>query len=149
MEYNLGIDVKAGQVIFNMSDIPLWQVPRDVYRQALVSYAELLFHVKNKGATGKFLTELIEHIMRQGGKTLGEAYILGDSSLVLLTTLQSGWEADASSSKYVTLQAPDITDSGQYLINSNGRNIRVYTHLDIRLMMEDFYAKLALFNTDK
>src|SRR3712207_8005339 len=42
MEYNLRIDVTAAQVVFNDSTIPLWQVPRNVYRQCLVSMTELL-----------------------------------------------------------------------------------------------------------
>ncbi|KOS08385.1 twin-arginine translocation pathway signal protein [Flavobacterium akiainvivens] len=149
IEYNLGIDIKAGQVIFNTSDIPLWQIPRDAYRQALVSYAELQYKVAGKGKTGALLVERIENILKKSNRTLGEAYVLGDSPLVLLTALQSGWEADPASSKYVVMQAPKINDAGQYLTNHNGRNIRVYTDLDIRLMMEDFYAKIALFSNGK
>lgn len=149
VEYNLGIDIKAGQVIFNTSNIALWQIPRDAYRQALVSYTELQYNVVDKGKTGKFLMEKLDSLLTRANKTLGEAYVLGDSPLVLLTALQSGWEADPASSRYVTLQAPKITDAGQYLTNHNGRNIRVYTHLDIRLMMQDFYAKVALFAKSK
>jgi len=148
-EYNLGIDIKAAQVIFNFSDIPLWQVPRDAYRQALISYAELLYKVKDKGLIGKFLTEKIEDLMQKEKRLLGEAYILGDSPLVLLTALQSSWEPDPSSSKYVIKKAPKINNSGLYEENHEGRNIRVYTNLDIRLMFEDFFIKLALFNTKK
>ncbi|MXN93253.1 nucleoside hydrolase [Flavobacterium sp. Sd200] len=145
-EYNLSIDLKAGQVVFNTSDMPIWQIPRDAYRQALVSYAELLHEVGDKGRTGKFLVERIEDLLKRANNNLGEAYVLGDSPLVLLTALQSGWEADPSSSSYVTVQAPKINDAGQYMTNHKGRNIRVYNKLDIRLMMQDFYAKLALFN---
>jgi hypothetical protein len=36
-EYNLKIDIAAAQVVFD-SPIQLWQVPRDAYRQALVSF---------------------------------------------------------------------------------------------------------------
>ncbi|WP_216823621.1 nucleoside hydrolase [Niastella vici] len=149
IEYNLGIDVKAGQVIFNISNISFWQVPRNAYRQALVSYYELLHRVGDKGETGKLLVERIERILIQSNRTLGEAYVLGDSPLVLLTALQSGWEADPSSCKYVIVQAPKINDAGQYMTNHEGRNIRVYTDLDIRLMLEDFYAKMAFLHLGK
>jgi hypothetical protein len=39
---------------------------------------------------------------------MGETYILGDSPLVLLTALQSGFEADACSSHYVNISRPEI-----------------------------------------
>src|SRR5690349_4597001 len=32
-EYNLNIDINAARVIFNKSSIPIWQVPRNAYRQ--------------------------------------------------------------------------------------------------------------------
>jgi inosine-uridine nucleoside N-ribohydrolase len=145
-EYNLGIDIKACQVIFNVSDIPIWQVPRDAYRQALYSYSELVYKIKTNGITGKFLVEKLEDLMKKAKRSLGEAYVLGDSPLVLLTALQTSWEADPSSSGYVIKSAPAINDSGLYEEISEGRKIRVYTHLDTRLMFDDLVAKLALLN---
>jgi len=149
LEYNLGIDIKACQVIFNVSDISIWQVPRDAYRQALYSYAELVYKVKSNGSTGKFLVEKLEDLMKMAKRSLGEAYVLGDSPLVLLTALQSSWEIDPASSSYVIKQAPRINDAGLYEETSDGRKIRVYTHLDTRLMLDDLVAKLALLNMKK
>jgi len=149
VEYNLGIDLKAGQIIFNNSDIPIWQVPRNAYRQALLSYSELLLKVKTQGKIGEYLSQKIENVMKMTQKfnyLIGETYILGDSPLVLLTALQSSFEADPSSSKYVLKHAPKINDSGLYEEIPSSRNIRVYTNLDIRLMFEDFFSKLTLFN---
>jgi len=149
VEYNLGIDLKAGQIIFNNSDIPIWQVPRNAYRQALLSYSELLLKVKTQGEIGEYLSKKIENVMKMTQKfnyLLGETYILGDSPLVLLTALQSSFEPDPSSSRYVLKHAPKINDSGLYDENPSARNIHVYTNLDIRLMFEDFFAKLTLFN---
>ena len=148
LEYNLGIDKKAAQVIFNVSDIPLWQVPRDSYRLALVSYTELLEKVKSKGPVGEFLVSRLESILKKSEKTLGETYVLGDSPLVLLTALQSTWEADPSSSKYVLKPAPRISDTGAYEINYSGRSIRVYNAIDTRLLFEDFFVKLNFFNSN-
>lgn len=144
LEYNLGIDVKACQVIFNVSDIPIWQVPRDAYRQALYSYPELVYKIKSNGITGKYIVEKLEDLMKRAKRSLGEAYVLGDSPLVLLTALQTSWETDPASCKYVMKSAPGISDSGLYEETSEGRKIRVYTNLDTRLMLEDFVAKLAL-----
>lgn len=152
LEYNLGIDIIAGQTIFNISDIPLWQVPRNTYRQTLLPYSELLFKIKPQGTIGAYLAGKIEDIMKRTQKFnlhLGETYILGDSPLVLLTALQSSFEADPSSSKYALKPAPKINDAGLYEVNTSARNIRVYTDLDTRLMFEDFFLKLSLFNTQK
>ena len=77
---------------------------------------------------------------------MGETYILGDSPLVLLTALQSSFEADPSSSTYVIKMAPEINEQGSYAFNHHGRPIRVYTQLDINLMFNDFFAKLELLN---
>ncbi|MDC6367623.1 MULTISPECIES: nucleoside hydrolase [Flavobacteriaceae] len=148
-EYNTGIDIKASQIIFNHSEIPIWQVTRDAYRQALVSYAEILYKIKDKGATGAYLVEKLDDLMMRAKRRLGEAYVLGDNPLVLLTALQSSWEVDPSSSKYVIKPVPRINEKGRYEENVEGRNIRVYNQLDVRLMFEDFVAKLALFNTKK
>jgi inosine-uridine nucleoside N-ribohydrolase len=145
VEYNLGIDVAACQVVFNHSDIPVWQVPRDAYRQTLVSHAELRHRMNTSVEPAKFLMGRLEDLLRRAKGSLGETYVLGDSPLVLLTALQSSWEVDPSSSRYVTMKAPKISDKGQYEDNPDGREIRVYTHLDTRVMFEDFYAKVALF----
>ncbi|WP_427874399.1 nucleoside hydrolase [Flavobacterium sp. MMS24-S5] len=152
LEYNLGIDITAGQVVFNDSKIPIWQIPRNAYRQTLLSYSELLLKVKPQGKTGEYLSEKIESLMKrvqQFNLHIGETYIMGDSPLVLLTALQSSFEADPSSSSYVLKSSPLINAQGLYETNHNGRNIRVYNQLDTRLMFEDFFAKLQLFKTTK
>ncbi|MDQ5928293.1 MAG: hypothetical protein QG594_67 [Bacteroidota bacterium] len=149
LEYNLGIDIKACQVIFNNSDISIWQVPRDAYRQALYSYSELVYKIKSNGITGKFLIEKLEDLMKKSKRSLGEAYVLGDSPLVLLTALQTSWETDPASSKYVIKTTPKINDSGLYEETSEGRKIRVYTNLDTRLMLDDLVSKLALMGMKK
>jgi len=145
-EYNLGIDIKASQVIYNISEIPIWQVARNVYRQALFSHAELISKVQDKGSVGKFLTGELEDLMKKTHGWLGETYILGDNPLVLLTALQSPWEPDPSSSKYLIMPVPYINDMGNYEESRSGREIRVYTDLDNRLMIDDLIAKLFLFS---
>jgi len=148
LEYNLNIDIAAARVVFNKSVIPVWQVPRNAYRQAIISYSQLLSKVKPQGKIGSYLTSTLENLMDKIQKyiNLGETYILGDSPLVLLTALQSSFEADPSSSEYVSRMAPTINEYGMYEYNSKARNIRVYNRLDIQLMFNDFYAKLELFN---
>lgn len=148
-EYNLNIDIAAARTIFNQSAVPVWQVPRNTYRQALLPYSQLLLKVKPQGKTGNYLSKIIENLMlrlEQYNLNIGETYVMGDSPLVLLTALQSSFEADPSSSEYSIEIAPRISAQGAYEFNPKGRNIRVYTRLDINLMFNDFFAKLELLN---
>ena len=147
-EYNFNIDIATARVVFNQSALALWQVPRNAYRQALLPYSQLLFKIKPQGKVGSYLAGVLEALMTsiQPYLNIGETYILGDSPLVLLTALQSSFEADPSSSEYVIKMAPSINKQGAYEFNHQGRPIRVYTRLDTYLMFEDFFAKLQLNN---
>ncbi|MFD4960055.1 nucleoside hydrolase [Microbacterium sp. NPDC058389] len=148
IEYNLLIDPVAGQVVFGDSTIPVWQVPRDVYRQCLVSDAELRVRVAGTGPLGRYLYDEVAVVTTMIATHLGgasESYALGDSPLVLLTALQSVFEPDPSSSRYVTRPTPALGDDGAYLDVPDARPMRVYTWVDTRLMFEDFYLKLAEF----
>lgn len=146
VEYNLGIDPRAAQFVFNRSGIPIWQVPRDTYRQALVSCAELDNRMGNGGNLARILNRKLRDFTARAFKTEPETYVLGDSPLVLLTALRTPWEPDTSSSRHITVPTPDITDQGTYEPNPQGRPMWVYTQLDTRLLFEDFHAKIARFD---
>lgn len=144
-EYNLNIDIPAAQVVFD-SPIPLWQVPRDCYRQVLVSSAELHARLASAGRLGEYLSDRLRELgqlAERVGLRLGETYVLGDNPLVLLTALQSSFQPDPSSSRYVTCPAPRIRDDGSYAARADSRSIRVYTELDVRLIVADLFAKLT------
>ena len=148
IEYNLLIDLVAGQVVFTDSTLPIWQVPRDVYRQCLVSDAELRLRVAAAGPLGRHLYDEVAAVFAMAGTHLGgasETYALGDSPLVLLTALQSLFEPDSASSRHVQRPTPAIQDDGTYRAVAAARPMRVYTWVDTRLMFEDFYLKLAEF----
>ena len=147
-EYNQRIDPLAVQVVFNDSDLQLWQVPRSSYRECLISYAEILTKVKPMGEIGRFLYENIVKIYEWRNNSppgLGETYILGDQPLVTLTALQASFHPEPSSSTFVTRRAPAVNENGSYEDNPKGRHIRIYTHTDVRLTFGDFFEKLALF----
>ena len=123
LEYNLGIDIESGKVIFNKSAIPIWQIPRSTYRQVLMPYSSLLLKVKSQGKIGDYLATALERIMKATAKwnlNIGETYVVGDSPLVLLTALQSSFEADPSSSQYSLRPSPLINDHGLYEVNTRG-----------------------------
>lgn len=147
IEYNLLIDVLAGSIVFGDSAVPIWQVPRDAYRQTLATFAELQLRMAEQGPLGARLFAALDGLRTQAaryGANLGETYILGDNPLVLLTALQSAFEPDPSSSRYVVRETPGISADGQYTPAPGARPMRVYTQLDCRLMTEDLFAKLQL-----
>ncbi len=86
----------------------------------------------------------LDDLLNRAKGKLGEAYVLGDSPLVLVTALQTSWDADAAFCEYVIRKTPLITNKGFYEENPNDRPIRVFTKIDSRLMLEDLVAKLAL-----
>ncbi len=147
LEYNLHIDTDAGQVVFNDSNLPIWQVPRDVYRRCGASRAELLVRMQPLGELGAYLFAALGRVAQLTGVhglRTGELYVLGDSPLVLLTALQTMFEPGPASSDWVTRPCPRILPSGRYEDRPDGRPLRIFTRLDVRLMFEDMYAKLAL-----
>lgn len=150
VEYNLDIDVLAAQVVFDTHALNIWQVPRDAYRQCLVPLAELRTKLRPAGPLGRHLHDQIERerreLVNRGGRRVGESYDLGDSVLVLLTVLQSTFEPDTASSTYVMRPTPAIRADGNYEPRSEARSMRIYTRIDTRLVVEDFFAKLTEFS---
>lgn len=146
-EYNLNLSIAAAQVVFNKSDMRIWQIPRDVYRQCMYSMTELEVRVRPQGKLGAYLYDSLAGGIMAGrnGFSMGETYILGDSPLVLMTALMSNFETDPASSHYQYVTIPTIADDGSYRYNHEGRQIRVYDRIDTRLMFADMEAKLQLF----
>jgi hypothetical protein len=147
IEYNLLEDLIAGQVVFNTSDLNLWQIPRGTYRDCNASTAELIARMKNKSTLGAYLYEQLSIAARRNIKNSGyfsEMYSLGDSPLVLLTALQTGFEPAPASSHWVDHERPRIDDDGQYVFGAQSKLVRVFTQLDVRMMFEDMYAKFEL-----
>ena len=135
VEYNARLDIKSVQTVFNLSDLTVWQIPRDVYRQALYGMAEIEDKVAPQGAIGKYLNDKLH---RFGSDT----YVLGDSPMVLISTLTTTFEPGAASSFYEVTKAPYITDEGLYDFSRPGRDIIVYKTIDTRLLFGDMESKL-------
>lgn len=147
METNHGIDQVAASAIFNQSHIPLWQVPQNVYATATVSQAELLQQMAAAGPLGAHLFERLGATpvkLAEHGYGLGEVICLGDSPLVLLTALTAGWSRAPESNQWVerTRQVLDA-DGGYGAPRPDGVGVRIFTSLDIRLLVGDLFAKLS------
>ncbi|MBD2871987.1 nucleoside hydrolase [Paenibacillus sp. IB182493] len=144
-EFNLRNDVKAANVVFR-SPIPLWQVPRNVYKMVRVSLAELAVRVRPHGDIGRYLYDQLVAFNRlptHGPRwPKGETWQLGDSPAVSLLLDDHEFEFDLT-------DPPHITDELLYAPGPPAaRKIRVYRSVDARFTLEDMYAKLELFNRE-
>ncbi len=140
-EFNLCQDILAANIIFG-SDIPLWQIPANVYRTMEVSFSELAWKVAPCGKIGKYLFEqLIEtsRSIRGIDKTfLPETWILGDNPTVSVL-LERG------DSCFDEVPAPYIQEDATYAPGKRKeRVIRVYRSVNVPLAFSDLFAKLAL-----
>ena len=141
-EYNLSNDLHAANVVFK-SNIPVWQVPQDVYRRVMVSLAELEHRVKPYGKIGEYLFEQLvkwsqtPYAMRSPYRT-GECWCLGDSPAVGLMLYEHEFHYDI-------IPAPELSLDMTYAYSTLHRSIRVYNYIDSRFVLEDFFSKLKLF----
>jgi purine nucleosidase len=78
------------------------------------------------------------------GLRMGETYTFGDSPVVLLTALGGAYDGgEPSSSRWATRPRPHLLDDGLYEPADDTAPIRVFSEIDVRLLFEDLYAKLA------
>jgi inosine-uridine nucleoside N-ribohydrolase len=140
-EFNMLQDVLAAQILFE-SDMPLWQVPSNVYGGMNITLSEIVTKVKPYGAVGQYLAEeMIAFNTQMGAHTglgqfpHGETWSIGDQPTVSVL-LQNGavWHIEHAA----------VNGDMTYKMSETGREIRVYDEIDRRATMEDFFAKLAL-----
>lgn len=141
-EFNLGNDINAANVVFS-SPIELWQVPKNVYEMMPISLAELEYRAAPHGKIGRYLLDqLNEHAHEDGPRKspfrTGETWVLGDNPAVGLLLYEHRFEFD-------WVPAPMITGEMSYVHTNLNRPIRVYRSIDSRLILDDLFAKLALF----
>lgn len=142
-EFNLAQDVQAANVVF-ASDMPVWQIPADVYQDFAVSFSELQVRVQPYGDIGNYLfeetIELSDANARNQKWPQGESWILGDQAGIA-ALMASPDRADL----YEEMEAPQFDpDTMQYITGTGSRDIRVYQELDVRETLEDFYCKLQI-----
>ena len=141
-EFNLGNDVNAVNVVFG-STMPVWQVPKNVYEMMPVSMAELEYRVRPQGAVGRYLfDQLVAYSQtpesRASAFRTGESWVLGDNPAPGLLLYEHRFQFD-------WVPAPYVTADQTYAAIGRNRPIRVYKGSDSRLILDDLYAKLALF----
>jgi hypothetical protein len=150
-EFNFSIDPIAAQVVFNESDIEIWQVPSDAYSQMLFSNAELE-ELGASGPLGAYLKAKVDAIPAMlASKIPGlppipttDAYVLGDSPLVTLTALVPPMQPDPTSCRFAAMPTPRLLDNGSYVARPDGRPMRVYTQIDAGLTFRDMLARFRI-----
>ncbi|MBQ9172268.1 MAG: nucleoside hydrolase [Bacteroidales bacterium] len=139
VEYNLRLDVNAAKTVFNDSDLTIWQIPRDVYRQSMYSMAELEEKILPLGKIGEYLGGKLGGFAR-----MADTYVLGDSPLCLISTLTTTFEPGAAGCFYEVTPAPTIVENGLYDFTKPGRDIIVYKSIDTRLEFGDMESRFRL-----
>lgn len=141
-EFNLSQDIHAANVVFH-SSMPLWQINSGVYKQFNVSLAELQVKVRPYGKIGRYL---FDEMCELNGKLAsipywphGECWSLGDEG-----TIASLLEEREKKDIFEEMPAPSISEDMKYIPNPDNRKIRVYHSLNVRLDLEDLFAKLKI-----
>jgi inosine-uridine nucleoside N-ribohydrolase len=137
-EFNLMNDIAAANVVMR-SKVQVWQIPSTVYRMMAVSYAELQERCADKGPIGAYLVEqLIDWNLRVHPGPI-EHRSLGDTPALSVILSPHGGLSEWR-------PAPEFNAPMNYVHTGQHRPIKVYDSIDVRYILEDFYAKLARFH---
>ena len=140
-EFNLSNDIHSANVVFR-SKVEVWQIPSMLYKLLPVSYAELAQKVYDKGPLGRYLVEQLVAWNRQYHPGPIEHRSLGDSPVIgVMMYPDSGWSE--------WRPAPKFNSEMNYVHTGKYRPIKVYTSVDTRFILEDFFAKLAIFTRQR
>lgn len=141
-EFNLMQDIEACRVLLE-SKAEVWQIPQNVYAKFEITLAELSYKVRPCGKLGQYLLDqLMEEYEREYDPNFllrtGENWTLGDNTTIAVL-LESRYRGH-----WYETTAPHINQDMTYTENPHGKKIRVYTDLDVRVALEDFFSKMRL-----
>ena len=137
-EFNSGNDVAAANYILSHAK-NLWLIPSNVYVTITVGLAELQQKVFPCGKIGRHLFEnmITYNNSPAAGWTKGESWSLGDSPAI-------GVALNPDCGHYIEHEAPFINEDTSSSFGKGNPKIRIYTDIDSRYLLEDFFAKLQL-----
>ena len=141
-EFNVMQDPDAVRAVLE-SPAEVWQTDQSVYCSLEVTLAELKSRVYPCGKLGRYLYEQLErenHAEYNPDFLLrtGENWVLGDNTtaaVLLMNRFRGNWRME---------HAPILKEDLTYQMNPGGKMIRVYDSIDVRMTLEDLFAKLAL-----
>ena len=137
-EFNSGNDVAAANYVLGHAKNP-WLIPSNVYTTITVGLAELQQKVLPCGKIGRHLFEnmVTYNNSPAAGWTKGESWALGDSPAV-------GVALNPDCGHYIEHEAPFVNEDTSCSFGKENPKIRIYTDIDSRYLLEDFFAKLQL-----
>ena len=139
-EFNMQQDIAAVNVLMK-SEMPIWQIPSDVYRNMSVTLSELQLNVEPCGDIGKYLFRQMLEVNEDAADIPfwpnGESWGLGDSPTI-------GVFLDDNPDWYEEIPAPRINEDMTYSFDDTNRKIRVYKAINARLILDDMFAKLKI-----
>ncbi len=121
-EYNRDTDAAAADFVLGVPGLTVLQFPLETYRRCGYSVAELEADLAGSGLLGAWLWDRFLELPLPPEVRLPGVWALGDSLPVLITALND------TSSTYT----------------ADGPNRRVYTDVDLRLLVGDLLARLRL-----
>ena len=143
-EANLNRDLHAANIVFS-SPAPLWQIPSQAYKTILAPVAELSLKLNHSGQLGHYLYQQLVDFANQYAATKpwinSECWVLGDSGGI-------GVLLDEQKGNYTEQTPPYFLADGRHdmVPNRDKRRIRVYSQLNVRMILADMYAKIILFD---
>lgn len=137
-EFNSGNDVAAANYVLGHAK-NLWLIPSNVYATITVGLAELQQKVLPCGKIGRHLFEnmVTYNNSPAAGWTKGESWSLGDSPAI-------GVALNPDCGHYIEHEAPFVNEDTSCSFGKGNPKIRIYTDIDSRYLLEDFFAKLQL-----
>ena len=88
-------------------------------------------------AAAQGIVKLTYNLSEIAGWTQGESWSLGDSPAIAIAI-------NPGCGKYVETQAPLVAEDTSSVFKADNPVIRIYTSVDSRYILEDFFAKLRL-----
>ena len=135
-EYNAGNDITAANEVLE-SGAEVWLIPASVYSTITVGLAELKQKVAPYGAIGRHLYDnmIAYNLSERAGWTQGESWSLGDSPAIAVAI-------NPGCGKFIYAKAPHVNDDTASAPKAGNPIVRIYTSVDSRYILEDFFAKL-------
>ena len=142
-EFNFAQDIAAANVLMK-SQMPIWQIPSNVYQRMSVSLSELQWNVEPCGEIGKYLFRQMLEVNEDAADIPywpnGETWGLGDSP-----TIGVFLEDPNNPNLFDEVEAPTVDyEDLSYHYDGNNRKIRVYHTINPRLILDDIFAKLKI-----
>ena len=138
-EFNSVNDIPAANTVLQ-SGIDLWLVPSHVYITVNIGLAEIQRRIRPCGRIGEHLfRNMADYNMSQfAGWTQGKSWSLGDSPAIAIAL-------NPGCGHYHYANAPLVAEDTSSEVKEDNPQIRIYTDVDSRYILEDFIAKLEIF----